>query len=97
MLVIQLLGKSLEDCFKMSGQKLSLKSVCMLATQMISLAQRLHEANFLHRDIKPDNFMMGAQLSNSDSEAVVYLIDFGLAKRWNNRKTGQHIPNKDGK
>lgn len=46
----------------------------------------LHENNFLHRDLKPENFMMGAQ--GSKFERTLFIIDYGLAKRWNNRKSG---------
>ena len=55
----------------------------------------LHENNFLHRDLKPENFMMGPV--SSSFQTTLYMIDFGLAKRWNNRKSGTHIPYRDGK
>jgi len=47
----------------------------------------------MHRDIKPDNFLIG---SNKDSNTI-YVIDFGLAKRYKNPQTGQHIRYRDGK
>ena len=53
----------------------------------------MHENSFLHRDIKPDNFLMGL----GSLETILYVIDFGLAKRYLDRKTNEHIPYKDKK
>eukprot|EP00792_Barthelona_sp_PAP020_P005912 TRINITY_DN2848_c0_g1_i3.p1 TRINITY_DN2848_c0_g1~~TRINITY_DN2848_c0_g1_i3.p1 ORF type:complete len:397 (+),score=76.47 TRINITY_DN2848_c0_g1_i3:52-1242(+) len=91
-LVIELLGPSLEDLFNVCHRRFSLKTVLMLADQMISRVQYVHARNFLHRDIKPDNFLMGtASRSN-----LVYLIDFGLAKKYRDHR-GMHIPFRDHK
>ena len=87
-LVMELLGHSLEDLFQYCGRKLTLKSVCMVADQMISRLESMHNNNFIHRDMKPDNFLMGLK----NKQGVVYLIDFGLSKRYRDPKTGQHIP-----
>ena len=58
---------------------------------MLNRVEYLHSRNFLHRDIKPDNFLMGT----GKKEQVLYMIDFGLAKRY--LKDSIHIPYKDGK
>jgi serine/threonine protein kinase len=56
---MQLMGMSLEDCFQKCKKMFNLKTVCLLAIQLIDRIQSLHDQSFLHRDIKPENFMMG--------------------------------------
>jgi casein kinase 1 len=92
-MVIDLLGPSLEDLFNFCSRKFSLKTVLMLADQMISRVEYFHSKNFLHRDIKPDNFLMGTGKKGHH----VYIIDYGLAKKYRDPKTHQHIPYKENK
>ncbi|XP_008793210.2 casein kinase 1-like protein 2 isoform X2 [Phoenix dactylifera] len=92
-LVMDLLGPSLEDLFNFCSRKLSLKSVLMIADQMINRVEFLHAKYFLHRDIKPDNFLMG--LGRRANQ--VYIIDFGLAKKYRDTSTHQHIPYRENK
>ncbi|GMJ15709.1 casein kinase 1 [Hibiscus trionum] len=91
-LVMDLLGPSLEDLFNFCSRKLSLKSVLMLADQMINRVEFVHSKSFLHRDIKPDNFIMG--LGRRANQ--VYMIDFGLAKKYRD-SSHQHIPYRENK
>jgi serine/threonine protein kinase len=65
----------------------------MLGDQMLQRIEFVHNNSFLHRDIKPDNFLMG----HGKNQHVLYIIDFGLAKRFIDPKTGDHIPYRDGK
>ncbi|XP_039845789.1 casein kinase 1-like protein 4 isoform X3 [Panicum virgatum] len=92
-LVIDLLGPSLEDLFVYCGRKFTLKTVLMLADQMITRIEFMHSKGYLHRDIKPDNFLMG--LGRKANQ--VYIIDFGLAKRYRDSTTNRHIPYRENK
>eukprot|EP00252_Welwitschia_mirabilis_P023604 TRINITY_DN671_c0_g2_i1.p1 TRINITY_DN671_c0_g2~~TRINITY_DN671_c0_g2_i1.p1 ORF type:complete len:533 (+),score=107.95 TRINITY_DN671_c0_g2_i1:496-2094(+) len=92
-LVMDLLGPSLEDLFNFCSRKLSLKTVLMLADQMINRIEFMHSRCFLHRDIKPDNFLMG--LGRKANQ--VYIIDFGLAKKYRDLSTHLHIPYRENK
>ncbi|XP_076932021.1 casein kinase 1-like protein 1 isoform X1 [Bidens hawaiensis] len=92
-LVMDLLGPSLEDLFNFCSRKLSLKTVLMLADQMINRIEFVHSKSFLHRDIKPDNFLMG--LGRRANQ--VYIIDFGLVKKYRDATTHQHIPYRENK
>ena len=77
-LVMDLLGPSLEDLFNFCGRRFTMKTVLMLADQMISRIEWVHNKNFIHRDIKPDNFLMGIGRHCNK----VFLVDFGLAKKY---------------
>ncbi|KAI0988804.1 hypothetical protein GJ496_006919 [Pomphorhynchus laevis] len=92
-LVLDLLGPSLEDLFNYCSRRFSLKTVASLALQMIRRISRVHSHDYIHRDIKPDNFLMGLQANGH----IVYLIDFGLAKKFKDRITGDHIPYKENR
>ncbi|KAJ7904013.1 kinase-like protein [Mycena leptocephala] len=109
-MVLDLLGPSLEDLFNFCNRIFSLKTVLLLADQLVSLSSSLflvvayatnqisrieyvHSRNFIHRDIKPDNFLMGVGKRGYQAN----VIDFGLAKKFRDPKTHIHIPYRENK
>lgn len=92
-LIMDLLGPSIEDLFNFQKRKFTLKTTLMLGDQMLSRIEYIHSKGYLHRDLKPDNFLMGV----GKKKTQVYAIDFGLAKKYKDSKTGLHIPYKEGK
>jgi serine/threonine protein kinase len=75
-MVFELLGPNLEDLFRYCGRMFSLKTVLMLADQLIHRFQLIHSKGYVHRDIKPANLLMGDGLQGN----TVYVADIGLAK-----------------
>jgi casein kinase 1 len=84
-IVMDLLGPSLESIVS-TRKKFGLKTVTYLAIKMIDTMKYIHGCGYIHRDIKPDNFVTGY-----DDKKRLYCIDFGLAKRFL-RKNGEHLP-----
>ena len=87
-MIMELLGKSLEGLLKASPKKkLSLKTVCLLGIEIIKILKYIHDRHYIHRDIKPDNFAIGYSDPNE-----IYLLDFGLAKKYRSSKTLEQRP-----
>ena len=88
-LIMELMGKSLEDLFEnMPTKKMSVRCVCNLGYQMIEIIEFIHNKHIIHRDIKPDNFVMGKGIKSK----YLYLLDFGLAKKYRSSSTLKHYP-----
>ena len=91
-MVMELLGNNLEELFQSCDKKFSLKTVLMLGKQIIDRIHHFHNFNYIHRDIKPQNFVIG----KNENEKLIYLVDFGLAKRYKEEYTNFHIPLRQG-
>ena len=88
-LIMELMGKSLEDLFEsMSTKKMSVRCVCNIGYQMIEIIEYVHNKHIVHRDIKPDNFVMG----KGNKSKFLFLLDFGLAKKYRSSTTLKHYP-----
>lgn len=86
----------LEFCFFLlflSIRRITYLFVVFFFVAQISRIEYVHCKNFIHRDIKPDNFLMGLGKKGS----LVYIIDFGLAKKYRDPRTHQHIPYRENK
>ena len=92
-MVMDLLGPCLEDLFNYCLRKFSLKTILMIADQFIHRMETLHTKQFIHRDIKPENFVLGVGTRGHH----VYVLDFGLSKKYWDARTKAHINYKDGK
>ena len=92
-MVMDLLGPSLEDLFNKCSRRFTLKTVLQIADQLLERVDTLHSRHLIHRDIKPANFVIGV----GDQGANVYCVDFGLSKRYRHPKNLQHIPHRDGR
>ena len=67
---------------------MNIPCVCKLSYQMLQILEHIHKKYYIHRDIKPDNFLMGIGPNNK----FLYIIDLGFAKPYRDLSTLAHIP-----
>jgi len=86
-LVMQLLDKSLDDILH-KCKTFSIKTTTMIGYQIINILKYIHDKHIIHRDVKPDNFVMGRKELNG----TLYIVDFGLAKKFRSSRTLKQLP-----
>jgi len=91
-MVTELLGRNLLVLFKDCGKCFGLETVAKIACQAVDRIEHIHSRGYLHRDIKPENLLVGC----TDKD-LIYITDFGLAKKYVNLEFGMHIPFKQDK
>lgn len=88
-MIMDLLGSSLWDVWNQEGQQLSAQFVACVAVEAVTILEALHSKGFVHGDVKPENFLLGA--AGTPEANRLYLVDFGLAQRWRDAKTRTHV------
>ena len=85
-LIMTLLGESLGKIFYKNGNFFPLKDICMFTIQILHRIEYVHSKYLIHRDIKPENFLIG-----EPDKYMIYVIDFGLSKKYKSSRTNKHI------
>ena len=87
-LVMERLGPSLQDLMDDHGGQLPRSTVSALGEQALLRLEFVHARGFVHRDVKPANFVVGA----GGRRHILHIIDFGLARTFRSHTTGAHLP-----
>ncbi|XP_020273465.1 casein kinase 1-like protein HD16 [Asparagus officinalis] len=88
-MVMDMLGPSLWDAWNSSGQIMTSEMVACIAVESISILEKMHSKGYVHGDVKPENFLLGQP--NTPQEKKLFLVDLGLATKWKDAGSSQHI------
>jgi casein kinase 1 epsilon len=94
-MIMELMGPSLECLLRYSEKKFDVtgfdyKTICYIAVNILKIIKYIHSRGLIHRDIKPDNLLIGYNNNN------IYMIDYGLCKLFKTHD-GKHIEYVEGK
>ena len=85
-LIETLLDKSLHYIYLEKKKHCNINDLCVIAIQLIDRLEWIHSKDIVYGDVKPENFLLGL-----DDPNVIYIVDFGLCKKYRSSKTGKHI------
>ncbi|KAI3964446.1 hypothetical protein MKX01_007136 [Papaver californicum] len=88
-MVMDMLGPSLWDVWNNNSHTMSIEMVACIAIEAISILEKMHSRGYVHGDVKPENFLLGTP--GTHEEKKLFLVDLGLATRWRDTSTGQHV------
>ncbi|KAL6144631.1 hypothetical protein ACLB2K_055322 [Fragaria x ananassa] len=88
-MVMDMLGPSLWDVWNNGSQTMAIEMVACIAIEAISILEKMHSRGYVHGDVKPENFLLGTP--GTPDEKKLFLVDLGLATKWRDSSTGQHV------
>nr|KJB07484.1 hypothetical protein B456_001G026300 [Gossypium raimondii] len=88
-MVMDILGPSLWDVWNNNSHTMSIEMVACIAIEAISILEKMHSRGYVHGDVKPENFLLG--LPGTPDEKKLFLVDLGLATKWRDSSSGQHV------
>ncbi|KAI4330641.1 hypothetical protein MLD38_028911 [Melastoma candidum] len=88
-MVMDMLGPSLWDVWNNNSHTMSVETVACIAIEAISILEKIHSKGYIHGDVKPENFLLGPP--GSPEEKKLFLVDLGLATKWRDSSTGNHV------
>ncbi|CAI0409858.1 unnamed protein product [Linum tenue] len=87
--VMDMLGPSLWDVWNSSGQAMTAEMVSCIAVEALTILDKMHARGYVHGDVKPENFLLGQP--NTPQEKKLFLVDLGLATKWRDSGSGEHV------
>ena len=91
--MFELLDMNIYELIRGRRQYLQEQRIKNYMFQLLKSMDHMHRNGIFHRDIKPDNFLIGLGRKAN----LIHCIDFGLAKKYRDPKTHQHIPYRENK
>jgi serine/threonine protein kinase len=88
-MVMDMLGPSLWDVWNNNSHSMSVEMVACIGIEAISILEKMHSKGYVHGDVKPENFLLGPP--GTLEEKKLFLVDLGLATKWKDAGSGQHV------